>query len=388
MNYRDIIKSKIEDSLGELKEIRDYLYNNPETMGEEDKSSQKLISSLKKHGFIVEKEISGIPYSFKGIYDSKKEGATLGLMAEYDALPDIGHGCGHDLICTISLLAAYGIQSVVDEVGGKIIVFGTPGEEGLCSKRQLSLDGVFDDLDAAMMIHPNPTTYSSGGTMALESLMIEFYGKSAHAGSGPQNGINALDAAVNCYQTIANNKQYYLGANVYGIFKDGGQKVSIIPDHASLHYYVRVKSASQLSQVRNMIENVAEGSAKGLGCKYKIWNNEVTSLNMMTNRTLSDCFNKNLLELGYDIKHGDMNGSTDMGDVSYRVPSIHPWVGMDCEGYTLHSKEFADLTISEKGDRLLRDGAISLAYTALELYENKELVKKIKEEFEIMKQSI
>lgn len=348
-------------------------------------SSRLLIDNLLKHGYEVVENIHDIPYSFKAVYKSEKDGPVIGLMAEYDALPEIGHGCGHDMICSMSLLAAYSLQDIIDEIGGSIIVFGTPGEEGLCYKVKMANEGVFDELDVAMMVHPYPKTYSSGNTMAIESLMVEFYGKSSHAGASPEKGINALDAAVNCYMSVANNKQYLIDTNIYGIFKDGGNQVAIIPNHASLHYYLRTKSAKSLKEARKMVEHAAEGAALAIGCTYKVWNNEISNLNVKTKYNLSDVFNKHLSELGYDIIQDDLKGSTDMGDVSYRVPTIHPWVGMDCKDYALHSKDFADATITEKGDKLLKDGAISLALTGLEVLTDKKLLDAIKKEFELNK---
>ncbi len=379
---RTTILSAIEHSEAELRSIRDFLYENPEVGGEEEKAGALLIKTLKSHGFEVCEDFHGIAHAFRAVCDSGKPGPAIGLAAEYDALPGIGHGCGHNIIATAALGAAFGLQAVLPEIGGKVIVYGTPGEECLCTKVQLSEEGAFDEADVMMMMHPNIVNLSSDGTMAIDSWQVEFDGRSSHAGTQPEDGINALDAAVHFYSLIGFEKQYLKDTNIYGVFADGGEKCSVIPAHAAVKYLVRAKDVKTIRKIRQMFERCAEAAAKAVGATWRIWRNEPANADMRTNQAVSDVFNRFYAELGGgEMPHVFSGGSTDMADVSYRVPAIHPWVGMDCPQYQLHSKEFADLTITEAGDRALRLGASALALTGAELLTSPQLMAEVKAEF-------
>lgn len=252
---------RIDREFEELLTVRDKIYENPEIGGTEKFASQLLIKKLREAGFSIEEFYGGVSHAFKAVFDTGKAGTVIGIFAEYDALPEIGHGCGHNLIAATSLGAALGLSEVAEEAGGKIIVFGTPGEENLQSKTPMSAAGAFDEADVALMAYPNPVTYSSGKTLAIESLMIEFFGKSAHAGVSPEKGRNALDAAVQCYQLIHFEKQYYSDTNVYGIIKEGGQKASVIPGYARLQFLTRAWSMKELNSLREMIERCSKRSS-------------------------------------------------------------------------------------------------------------------------------
>ena len=232
------------------------------------------------------------------------------------------------------------------------------------------------------MAHPNPVTYSSGKTLAIESLQIEFFGRSSHAGVSPEKGINALDAAVQCYNAIHFEKQYYGDTNVYGIINEGGKKASVIPEYASLCFLTRAWSMEELMALRQMVERCAESAAVMTGCTFKVFNNEETNQAMLTNRHMADIFDRNLTQLGErKILKEDIKGSTDMADVSWRVPSIHPWVGLDCPDLALHSSEFADRTISSHGDTFLEKCSKALAATAIEIMADKQVLAAISDEF-------
>ncbi|MGN1413463.1 MAG: M20 family metallopeptidase [Anaerovoracaceae bacterium] len=373
----------VEMHLPELKRIRDYLYENPEVGGTEEKASALLEDTLKNHGFHVDSTFHEIPYCFRAVFDSGKAGPSIGLTAEYDALPEIGHGCGHDIIAAAPLGAALALKDTVMETGGRVVLYGTPAEECFVSKVQLSQEGAFDEVDVAMTVHPNPVNLSSGKTTALDAWQVEFFGKSSHAGAHPEEGINALDAAVHFYTLIGFEKQYLKDTNIYGVFVDGGEKCSVIPDHASLKYIVRANSVTDIRKIRSLFERCAASAAGAVGATWKIWNNEPGNMDMVTNDTLSDVFNRYYESLGGGIMpKGKSGGSTDMGDVSHVVPAIHPWIGMDCPQLSLHSREFAEATITPAGDRVLELGAKALALTGLEVLTEPELLENIKKEFE------
>ncbi len=382
METYQIINKKLNLLESELKKINLTLYNNPEVGGEEVNSSRILCESLSKHGFTITSNYYGIQNAFRAEFAAKKNGPTIGLMAEMDALPDIGHGCGHNLIASISIGTAHCLKSVVEDTGGKIVVYGTPGEENLCTKVELTNKGAFDECDIAMMVHPNPVTYASKQTKAIESLQIDFHGRNSHAGVEPQKGINALDAAMLCYHSIGIQKQYHLDTNLYGIVKNGGEKASIIPAFASLAYLSRANTMQELKSLRKMVENCALAASTSTGATYTLWNNEETNYNLITNIALGDRFNEHLTSLGEKtIIHENMNGSTDMGDVSHRIPSIHPWVGLNMPELALHTREFAEATVSTEGINMMMRSILALSYTGYDVLTDRALLEKIKEEF-------
>ena len=376
------ILESVENDFKELLEIKQYLYENPEVGGTEVLTSARLIQFLKDRGFSVTSPVIDIPYSFRAVYDSGMPGAVIGLTAEYDALPEIGHGCGHNIICTTALGAANALKKVVSQVGGKVIVYGTPGEENVCSKVAMAQEGVFSEADIVMTAHPNGTDIVSGKTTAIDAWQADFYGKSAHAGAHPEEGINALDAAVYFYNLVGFEKQYLPNTNIYGIFGDAGQKCSVIPDHASVKYLVRTKSMKDMGKVRDMLERCAEGASRAVGTTFKLWNNEPPNMDMVTNRTLSEVFTANYEEIsGHIMAREDNAASTDMGDVSHVVPAIHPWIGLNAPDIMLHSREFAELSMTKAGDEAVRNGAVALALTGAEVLIDSELLGRIKEEF-------
>lgn len=379
---KQCILETVEKNLDELKEIRTYLYENPEVGGTEEKASARLMEAMKAHGFSVEGPLHQIPYSFRAVYDSGKPGATIGLTCEYDALPDIGHGCGHDIIATAPMGAALALKETVAQTGGRVVLYGTPAEECFVSKCQMTDEGVFDEADVMMTVHPNPVNMASGATTALDAWQVDFYGKSSHAGANPEGGINALDAAVHFYTLIGFEKQYLRDINIYGVFADGGEKCSVIPDHAAVKYLIRANTVQDIARAREMFERCAQAAAGAVGATWKIWNNEPGNKNMVTNDTLSDVFNRYYAEVGGgEMPKGESGGSTDMGDVSQRRPAIHPWIGLNCPQYQLHSREFADMTVTRAGDDAIEYGAKALALTGAEVLTDPQLLAAIREEF-------
>ena len=354
--------------LPELRDISEKLYRNPEIGGEERFASGLLTEALRRHGFSVTETFGGIPYAFRASYSLGVAGKNVAFFAEYDALPQIGHGCGHNLICSAALGAAFTLKAVAGELPGTILVYGTPGEENLCTKTLLADQGLFDEADAGLMVHPYPFTCSSGRTLALEALQIEFLGRSAHAGTEPEKGINALDAAVLFYHLMQEESQKRPEVNVHGIINDGGRKASVIPDHTSLLYLNRAWTDAEIVVLRQMTEFCAQKAADATGCHYRISSNEPGNHAMRTHPALSDRMNAYLRLFGeLEIRMDDIRASTDMADVSLRIPAIHTWVGMDCPELALHTQAFAEKTISPAADTFLLRSSCALASTALDV---------------------
>ncbi|MGE5676912.1 MAG: M20 family metallopeptidase [Pseudomonadota bacterium] len=381
---KNLIYKEIDTYMDDLVQISKKLYDEPELSGEEYKSSELVAAAISRHGFGVEKGIYNIDTAFRAEYDSKKDGITVAFFCEYDALPGVGHGCGHNLISAISIGAAIGLKSVIDQIGGRILVFGTPAEETSGVKVQLAEYGAFKGVDFAMMVHPNPVTEASGSSLALDALKFQFRGKAAHAAQAPEKGINALDAVLLMYNGINALRQHLPSdVKILGIISHGGEAPNVVPEYAEAKFYIRSAERKYLSTVKEKVLDCARGAALMTGAKLEVSNFENSYDNMKTNRVLSELFNTNLRELGEtDINPpGAGIGSIDMGNVSQVVPSIHPWVGIGNAGLVLHTREFAESTVTDKGRALLCKGACAMAATALDVMQSKVLQEKIHKEF-------
>lgn len=381
---KDIIMNEITGRMDELTEISRYLHANPELGDQEYKAVALLTDYFAKNGFTVENNLYGLSTTFRATYDSRKEGANIALFCEYDALPQIGHGCGHNLISAMSTGAAMGLKAVLNQIGGKITVFGTQAEETSGVKGLLAEKGAYDDITVAMMAHPNAVSEESGTSLALNALKFEYYGKAAHAAAVPEKGINALDGVILLYNGINALRQHVTSdVRIHGIISQGGVAPNIVPDYAEAKFYVRAKDKRYLETVVAKVKECAEGAAKMTGAAVKISNFEFSYDNLRTNKSLSDLFSANLRELGEtEIKPASNGiGSIDMGNVSQVVPAIHPWIGVGDTTLVIHSKEFAEHTMTEAGKTTILKGACALALTAWDVITSKENQEKIRTEF-------
>lgn len=378
------ITNEISNKMDELFGLSKYLYENPE-LGDEEFLAVKLLTEyFLKNNFAVETSIYGLGTTFRATYDSRKEGAHIALFCEYDALPKIGHGCGHNLISSMSVGAALGLKSVLDEIGGKVTVFGTQAEETSGVKGVLVEKGAFEDITVAMMAHPSAVSEESGASLALNAIKFEYFGKAAHAAAIPEKGINALDSVILLFNGINALRQHVTSdVRIHGIITQGGVAPNIVPDYAEAQFYVRSKDKRYLETVVAKVKECAEGAAKMTGATVKISNFENSYDNLRTNIALSDLFTANLRDLGETeiMPASDGIGSIDIGNVSHAVPAIHPWIGVGDSTLIIHSKEFAEHTITEKGRATIYKGACALAMTAYDVLTSKDIQDKIKEEF-------
>lgn len=382
---KERIKKEIMSSMEELLSISSYLYMNPEEGYKEFKASEALTKSLENHGFSVERGIYQMATAFRGVYESCKKGPKIVFLCEYDALPGIGHGCGHNLISAMGLGAGIGLKSVIDEIGGTIVVLGTPAEETSGAKVEMVRRGEFNDADIAMMVHPSSLTQESGTSLALEALRFEYTGKAAHAAASPEEGINALDAVVLLYNGINALRQHVTSdVRIHGIITDGGKAPNIVPDFAAANFYIRAAKKENRDAVVKKVVECAKAAALMTGSTLEVSNFEEAYDNLRTNKVLSDLFNTNLISLGEkEILKGDNStGSIDMGNVSGVVPAIHPWLGLGDRKLVLHTREFAERTMSEQGKEAVYKGASAMAMTAFDVITSEEIQKKIRKEFE------
>ncbi len=380
------IASTIDLHAPSFTEISRYIGDNPELGHEEWKASARLIEALKEHGFSVQAPYAGLPTAFLGTYASSKPGPTVALLCEYDALPELGHACGHHLICVMGLAAAVGLKAVIDRLGGTIRVYGTPAEETKGAKVDMAAAGLFDDVDVALMAHPYYAYEKSGSSLAMDALQFEFFGKAAHAAASPYEGVNALDAVLLLFQSIgALRQQLRSHARIHGIITEGGKAPNIIPDYASAQFYIRSANRPYTDETVQKVIRCAEGAALQTGCTMKWSNYEYSYDELITNTPLSDTFTRNLVGLGIpedEIEYGKDHGSLDLGNVSRHCPAIHPYVKVVDEKHLLHTKGFRDLAMQPRAFEGMLLGAKALAFTAYDVLADPALLQSIRSEFE------
>ncbi|PYI55851.1 M20 family metallopeptidase [Paenibacillus flagellatus] len=376
----------IDDQTDRLKKLARWIGEHPELGHEEVMASGMLSDELERQGFRVDRGVLGLPTAFIAEYAAAKSGPTIAFLCEYDALPGLGHACGHHLICTMGLGAAIGLKAAIDRVGGTIRVYGTPAEETTGAKVPMAEAGLFDDVDAALMAHPFHRYERSGTSLAMDAIQFEFFGKSAHAAANPQDGVNALDAVLLTFNALnALRQQLESHVRIHGVITEGGKAANIIPDYAVARFYVRSANRPYTDETVRKAIRCAEGAALQTGCTLKVSNYEYSYDELRTNEPLSDAFTRNLNELGVPldaIQDGQDHGSLDLGNVSRRCPAIHPFVQVIDESFSLHTPEFRDLAMTERALDGMIVGAKALAATAYDVLAQPGLLARVRESFE------
>jgi amidohydrolase len=383
---RQHIIEEIDRYQEEFYNISIYIGENPELGHEEFKACKILTETLKKHDFSVEIGTCNLPTAFTATFDSGKPGPTVAFMAEYDALPEVGHACGHNLIGTMGIAAGIGLSKVIVETGGKVIVFGTPAEETKGGKVTMAESDVFDSVDVALMVHPLDSYMKSGPSLAMDAIQFEFYGKSSHAAASPHLGINALDAVIQTFNSINALRQHITpDARIHGIIPEGGKAANVVPDYAVAQFYVRAANRNYVNELVEKVKSCAEGAALQTGATVKTSFYEFSYDDMITNTQLSETFTEQLISLGVAEKEiqtqRDGSGSLDMGNVSQVVPAIHPYIKITNEAYACHTHEFREAAMSEQAREAMMLGAKAMALTGYEVLTNPQLLQEIKAEF-------
>lgn len=386
---KETIYAKVDSIAKDLFEINDWMYENPEIGHQEFEASKKLANLLTEHGFDVKKPYGGLETAFRAEYGNE-EGPTIALLAEYDALPGIGNGCGHNIIATGAVGGAIALKKAMEDIPGKLVLMGCPAEEGAVDnaggKVLLVKEGAFEDIDAAIMFHPTTKNHRLGSTSnARYAMEIVFKGKTAHAAGDPYNGINALDAAIQTFNGFNALRQHVKeDVRIHGVITEGGKAPNIVPDRAVIRMYVRSKDAVYLDEVVEKVKNCAKAGALATGATVEMRKTANTYKNMVNNQVLNNLFKENLEALGEEVlpSAGHGAGSTDMSDVSQEVPGIHPYISISNEKLTGHSTDIADATVSETGHKGIILGAKTLAAVAYDLFNNPEYLKAAKVEFE------
>lgn len=383
---KEKVCSYIDKNKDLLFEVSKEIFNNPEVAFKEFKASKLLTNKLQDAGFETKLGVADLETAIYAVHPDKSEGQTVAILGEYDALPEIDHACGHNLIAASALGAVLALASIKSELPGKLIFMGTPAEEGGGGKIYMIRAGLFDGVNAAMMFHPssNHTMVGRKG-LAVTEIAIEFYGKSAHASAVPEKGINALDAVIQTFNSINALRQHITSdARIHGIITHGGVKPNIVPDYAAASFYVRALENNYCQELIEKVKNCAEGAALSTGARMEFKRVGQPYKSRNVNITLGNSFLKNLETLGEPIKPvspGSGLGSSDIGNVSHECPTIHPYIAIAEEDTAAHSREFAKASISEKGQKAMLTAAKALAMTAIEVFTNPELVKNMTEEF-------
>lgn len=355
----------------------------------ERRASAWLIKFLKDNGFTVVKGIAGMPTAFRGVYGKGKP--VIGFLAEYDALPKIGHACGHNLIATGAVAAGVATKVAVDKLGGSIVVYGTPSEEADAGKAIMAGKGAFKDLDAAMITHPGGGNQVVFGTLACRTLEVEFLGRAAHAAADPEAGINALGAMILSFNAVDALRQHIRDkARIHGIITDGGDAPNVVPSHSAATFLIRADDDEYLDVLQEKVINCFTGAAIATGAELKYHWAEASYAAMLNNLALAKLFRKNMQALGHSIPLGDTDNwslSSDVGNVSQLVPTIQPIVAIAPNEILIHSPEFAAAAGREDALRIFLDAAKAMAMTAADLLASSETLAGVRAEFQKNKKS-
>ena len=354
-----------------LVDVSHRIHEHPELGFEEVFAHDLLTHVLAEEGIEVETHAYGIDTAFVGRAGS--EGPTVAVCCEYDALPGIGHACGHNIIAAAGLGAGLAAAAVADQAGGRIVILGTPAEEGGGGKVRLIDAGAFDGVDAALMVHPAGGDLRSMNVIAIHRLKVTYHGRAAHAAAFPWKGHNALDAAVLGYVNVAALRQHIRpDERLHGIFVDGGDKPNIVPARAEAEWYVRAGDVRRLEELKTRVVACLEAGAMAAGCTLEMDWQEPIYADMRDNLPMVDLYASNAAALGRPLASPDdafsVVGSTDMGNVSYTVPSIHPMIAVSPPHISIHTPEFAGYAGGPAGDAAVLDGAKALAMTISDLW--------------------
>ena len=384
--YGEAVIKAIDSLHGDMEAIAHVIHSEPEIGHQEFAASETLSGFLEKRGFEVERGIAGMKTAFSASFSDSNTGPVIAILAEYDALPELGHACGHNLIGTAATGAAIGVSQLLSGVKGTVKVLGCPAEEAgvdnAGGKAILVEQNVFGDIDAALLFHPMPATMVGGETTALVGLEFKFRGRAAHAAGNPWDGINALDGVLQTYNSINALRQHIRdGVRIHGVITRGGAAPNIVPDEAAARFFLRAVTNDELTELVEKVSNCARGAAIATGTKLEVveFNNRYDS--SKSNQVLANIFTENLKKLGLEVegkKRG--KGSSDFGNVSQVVPACEVDIRLG-DGIVPHTKRFLQASNAPEGYGVMMLGAKVLAITTLDLLHSSELLQNAKDEF-------
>jgi amidohydrolase len=383
------VVAEIDARRDELIRIADTIHANPEIAFKEFESAALLSRTLEENGFTVERGVADLETAFVATLQGQEGSPAVAFLAEYDALPGLGHACGHNLIGTAAVGAGLAMKTVLPELAGTIQVIGTPAEEGGGGKVYMVDAGVFAGVDVAMMVHPSNRNMTRRTSLTSYKVSIEFFGKAAHAAAIPDEGINALEALILTYNGINALRQHLRDdARVHGVITHGGDAPNIVPDYTEARFYVRAADTPYATEVLEKVRACAEGAARATGARLEFKEYAPRYDNMMSNPRLADLVEVNMATLGIEVSppaSDERMGSSDMGNVSQVVPSLHPFIAIGPEEMGGHTVEFCQASASPAGHEGLIDAAKAMAMTAVDLLAAPDNVCEARRTFEAQK---
>ncbi|WP_230492745.1 M20 family metallopeptidase [Martelella alba] len=358
------------------------IHARPELSFHERQAASALLAPLREAGFTVTEGVAGLSTAFRAVWNSGRPGPRIALLAEYDALPELGHACGHNLIGTASVAAALALRRAYGEMPGRLDVIGTPAEEEGGGKIIMADNGVFDDVDAAMMFHPREKNMVTRGALACVDAVFKFHGKASHAASAPQLGVSALDAVIQTFVGINALRQFFTDdVRVHGIITHGGSATNIVPAYAEAKFLMRAGTVGDLQTVRRKVFAAARAAADMSGARLEI-EEGLTYAERNTNLALAAGFARNLTLLGLPVDEPPQKGgvgSSDIGNVSQVTATIHPYLRIG--DVTPHTPEFAAAAAAPAGLEAMLNGAKALAMTAYDLFADPVFFQEVRDEF-------
>ena len=383
------IKADIQralDGLGdELEALSRKIHDHPELGYQEVQASGWLCAFLESHGFRVERGVGGVPTAFRATVRGRGQGPTIAIMCEYDALPGIGHACGHNVIATAGAGAGAGLAAVRSQLpAGEVQVIGTPAEEGGGGKVKLIQAGVFKDVDCAMMIHGFDRTLLHQDLLGIVRVSFEYAGKAAHASADPWAGVNALDACIQTFNAVSMLRQQVRpDCRIHGIIENGGAAANIIPEYAKATFYVRAPRIDTMWELHRRVVACAEGAARATGAALTVTRQEMVYEPLKRNQTLLDLFAANMKSVGLVEGEAipDRLGSSDVGNVSQALPAIQPMIGIAPTGMAIHTREFAEAAVAPLARAGMLAAAKTMALTTYDLLADPARVRAAKDEF-------
>ena len=385
-DWKGRIRAAVDELRDRLLATSHDIHAHPELAFQEHRSSARLADELEQGGFRVERGVGGLPTAFRAELSGGdgRPGPSVAILAEYDALPEIGHACGHNIIATSAIGAGLALARSGRPFAGRVLVVGTPAEEGGGGKILLAEAGVFEGVDAAIMLHPSRSDMVRRGSLANSRVDLTFHGKAAHAAGAPDLGINALEAVIQTFVGLnARRLQMRADARVHGIITHGGDAVNIIPARASAKFSVRARDRAYQRQLVGMLRQAAEAGAMSTGARLE-WVETRGYANMVANPTIADLFARNMEATGRQVVEpapDERMGSTDMGDISQIMPAVHAYFGIVPESIANHTVEFTAAAASPTGGAAVLDGAAALAMTTADLLAEPALLEQARAEF-------
>ncbi|WP_342602944.1 M20 family metallopeptidase [Peribacillus sp. FSL E2-0159] len=378
------IQMAVDARDAQLRELALNIHAHPELSFHEYQAAKWLIEPLKKAGFSIEKGVANLETSFRATWEGHSGGPTIAILAEYDALAGLGHGCGHNIIGTSAIGAALALKDAHPDLPGKIVVLGTPAEEEGGGKIMMVEDGIFDDVDVAMMCHPQKQSMVLRGGLACVDASFKFYGKASHASSAPEKGISALDAVINTFVAVNSLRQFFKDdVRIHGIITKGGDATNVVPAYCEAEFLLRASTVEELKVVREKVYAAARHATEAIGARIEITEGLIYA-ERNNNKALAALFKDNLEMLGEVVCDPPAKGgigSSDIGNVGQVTATIHPYIKITDDAIT-HTPEFVQAAASERGMIGLNKAAKALAMTAYEVCMNPQLLQEIREEFE------